>query len=362
MEQSQYIDQIKKFFPGVVTEVVNRLNGTENPAARSYRWRSELKRVYSTDLSWSSFSVAGRLVAADVVALDSSLPLKKRDSIGKSGGTIPKTGMELAIREKELTDLGILARMPNRESELFAMLFTDTKRVIEGQYELFEYMYLLGLSTGVTLIADANNVGTGIRADFGYPTANKFGVAVVWSNAASATPFTDLKRVKAKAQKDGKNIIRFKMDESTFLQLAVTNEAKQLFATSVGFFGTTVPIPTLEQINNASRANYGFTFEIIDRTITFEKNGVDTVLTPWEPGMVIGITSEQVGQFVWGTLAEMDHPVAGVSYETADGFILVSKFRENRPSIAEFTNSQSLALPVINGNGIYQLDSTTVQA
>lgn len=361
MEQSQYIDQIRVNFPGIVLEVVTRLNGSTNPA-RSYRWRNELKKVYSPDLSWNSFTISNRLVAADVVAMDSSLPLKKRDSIGKFGGKIPKTGMELALREEQLQQLHTLSRMPNRESQFLAALFGDTKRVIEGQYELFEYMYLLGLSTGVTLIADANNVGTGIRADFGYPDANKFGVTALWSDATNATPFADLARVKAKAQKDGRMIVKFKLDEPTLNQIRATAEARNMFAASIGYFGTSAPMPTTEQVNNLVRTNYGYVFDVVDRSVTFEKNGIDTVLTPWEPGMVIGQTSEQVGTFTWGTPVEADSPVAGVEYQTADGFILVSKFRENRPSIAEFTNSQSFALPVINGSGIYQLDSTTIQA
>lgn len=59
----------------------------------------------------------------------------------------------------------------------------------------------------------------------------------------------------------------------------------------------------------------------------------------------------------------MNHPVAGVSYETADNYILVSKYRENRPSLREYTTSQARVVPVIsNPDRIYTQDIKTVQA
>jgi hypothetical protein len=362
MEQSLYLEEVKKYFPGLAARVVEKLNDTKNPL--TYLHRRMLTKQYSYDLKWESFiNVNGGLVAADVVAMDSSLPLKLRDSLASASGSIPKLGIELALREKQLTELGIIARTPGRTSELLAKLFADTPRVINAQYETLEYMFLLGLSTGVTVIADANNVGTAVRIDYGYLTANKFGVPVLWSNPSS-TPLTDLaNRPMAKASADGNKIIRFMLDQATWNNIAKTTEANQIYANSIAFYGDVLPVPNFAQLNTATQAQYGFTFEIVERSVRFEKNGVRNTLKPWATGAVVGITSENVGTITYGTLAEMDHPVAGVTYETVDDFMLVSKFRDNRPSLAEFTNSQSLVLPVIEGvDGIYLVDSTTVQA
>ena len=47
--------------------------------------------------------------------------------------------------------------------------------------------------------------------------------------------------------------------------------------------------------------------------------------------------------------------VAGVAYQKS-GFILVSEYSHNEPSLAEFTAAQALAMPVIdNGQNIYVL-------
>ncbi len=153
------------------------------------------------------------------------------------------------------------------------------------------------------------------------------------------------------------------LDQTTWNNVAKTTEAKELFAASVGFFGANVPVPNFDQLNAATQARYGFVFEIVERSVRFEKNGVKTNLKPWAAGAVVGITSENVGSMTYGTLAEMNHPVNNVTYTTVDDFILISNFRLNRPSLSQHTTSQALALPVIEGvDGIYLMDSLTVQA
>jgi hypothetical protein len=366
MDQSLYFEQVKQYFPGVAAKVVANLNGTTNTAInRSYRHLSMLTKQYSPDLKWQSIStVNNSAVAADLIAFDSSIPLKSRDSLGGATGDVPKIAMEMALREKQLTDLDIIARVRgNQSAELLAALFNDTARVITGFYERLEYMFLQGLSTGVTSMADPNNVGLGVRIDYGYLTANKFGtVGAIWSNTA-ATPFTDFARAQAKANADGNNIVKWMMDRVTFNRMIATDQVKQEVAAAVGFFGSVIPQPTIDQVNNAAQAKYGFSFEIVERSVVTEKDGARTLTKPWAASQIVGLTSDNVGTLTWGTLAEMSHPVANVNYTTVNDYILLSKYRENRPSLAEFTSSQGLAVPVIaNVNAIYTLDTTTVQA
>lgn len=366
MDISLYAEQVKAYFPGVAARVVENLNGTQNVQQRSYRHLKMLRKVYSPDLKWASLTtVNGSAVAADVIAMDSSIPLKTRDSLGGATGDVPKIAMEMALREKQLTDLDIIARNPNQNAQLLSRLFNDTVRCITGVFERLEYMFLQGLSTGLTTHVDPNNVGLGIRIDYGYLTANKFGtVGAVWAgNPATATPLTDLARLQNKATADGNVIIRYMMDRPTFNAMIATNEVKQEVAAAIGFFGATIPAPTLAQVNQATAAKYGWTIELVERSIVTEKDGVRTTRTPWAAGQIVGITDENVGTLTWGTLAEMNHPVDKVNYTTVQEYILLAKYRENRPSLAEFTSSQALVIPVIdNVNGVYTLDTTTVQA
>lgn len=370
MEQSFYLEQVKEYFPGIAAGIVSKLNDSQNPNNRVYWHRRLLTKEYTPDLKWQSLSTFNDyFVAADIVAMDSSLPLKSRGSIARASGDISKMGMEMALREKQLTDLGIIARTRGpQSSELLARLFADTAKVITGIYENLEYMFLMGLSTGITVKQDPENVGTGVRLDYGYLNENKFGTSgAVWSgNPTTATPFTDLSNIQKFAATKGKRIAKWLMDQATFDAMIASTEVKESVAVNVGFFGAiaNMPIPTPDQVRAAARARYGFEFEIVDRSVTFERDGVRSTSTPWDAGAVIGLVNpNNVGTITWGTLAEVEHPVSSVQYQTVDDFILVSKFRINQPSLAEITRSQALVVPVINDvDNIFLLDSTTAQA
>src|SRR5687768_11864168 len=147
MEQSLFIEWINKYFPGLVLRTVENLNGTTNPL--TYLHRRMLREEFSVDGKWESLSADFSLVAADVIAMDSSIPLKMRDAVGRASGRIPKMGMELALRETQLTELLELSRRQGQEAQFVAKLFADTPRVIGGIYERNEAIFLEGLSTGI---------------------------------------------------------------------------------------------------------------------------------------------------------------------------------------------------------------------
>jgi hypothetical protein len=364
MEQSAFIKWIDKYFKGIVVKNVETLNGKNNEDALTYMFKTMLRKEYSVTGKWESISVLNTRVSADYVAMDSSLPLKRRDSIGKASGDIVKSGMELWLNEKQLTELDTMVAQRVDESEIVAKLFADTQKVISGIYELMEKSFLEGLSTGITVIDDTENVGTGVRLNYEYLDANKFGVSVLWDNVA-AKPLDDISVVLDKASADGNKISFVYMDKATFRNFAKTTQVKEEFAFHIGFVGTNIPTPTLKKINEALADNddYKFQITVIDRKVINEKNGKRTVVTPWDAGKVILTTTQQVGVLTWARLAEQNHPVAGVSYQTADEYILVSKFRQNRPSLAEFTTSQARVVPVIcNVEQIYSIDAKTIQA
>lgn len=358
MEQSLFVQYITKFFKGIVLGVTEKLNGTKN--ALTYRFKIMLRTETSITGKWESFLSDNTFVMADVVAMDSSLPLKMRDSLSKASGNIPKMGQERKLNETQLTELQVLTAQ-GQEGPILKRVFEDTPKVITAVYERNEAIFLEGLSTGQALIDDPDNIGTGVRVDYGYKTENKFGVAVLWTTTATATPFDDFARVKAKASEDGNTIVRAMMDPTAFNKLVATAQAKELYGFKQGFLGDKIPTPSLEQINTVMSDRLGFQIEIVDRSVKYERDGVRTSFKPWQTGMIAFITEEVVGSLVTAQLAEESHPVPNVTYEKADSYILVSKFRTNRPSLAEFTTSQARCIPVISAD-VYLLNSGEVQA
>lgn len=360
METTLFLAYVAKFFPGLVVRITKQLNDTNNPL--TYLYKTMLRVEQSVDGKWSSINTSNSLVMADIVAMDSPLPLKKRDSVDKATGDIPKMGMKKYLNEKQMSDIDVLIAQNSDEAQIIAKLFTDLPSCIGGVYERLEKMFLEALSSGVTLVEDMENTGTGVRLDMGYKSANKFGVNALWSNPTTAKPFDDIQRVREKANTDGNTISVVMLDSATFLKLANTDQAKQLFAFSKSFVGGNVPRPSLTQINEYVSSEYGFTFKIVDRSVRYEKNGKQTAIKPWQAGSVIFLPSEQVGVLTWTRLAEQTRPVSGVTYQVTDLFILLSKYSKNDP-LAEWTSSQARVVPVItNVDQIYQIDTTQLQA
>lgn len=368
MEQSLFFQYVQRYFPQLVLSITERLNGKDATMALTYLYRNLLTPRYSVDGRWETLTGEYTRVAADVVAMDSSLPLKKRDSLTKATGDIPKVGMELYLNEKQLSDLDAMIAQNIDVNQIVAAIFEDTPKVITGVYERLELMFLQGLSTGVALIepgaTDGDNVGTGVRVDYGFLPANQFGVAIPWAgNPTTATPLNDIKRMMDKIRLDGRNVSVCYTDPVTVDALLATDQVKQLYAFQVGFVGGNIPAPSLEQANAAIRARYGFTIQVVDRSIRTERDSVQSTVRPWKEGMLTFAPSGPIGALTWTRLAEMNHPVQNVAYQTTDSFLLVSKYRTNRPSLREYTASQARVVPVItNVDRIYQIDSKTVQA
>lgn len=67
---------------------------------------------------------------------------------------------------------------------------------------------------------------------------------------------------------------------------------------------------------------------------------------------------DNLGDLFWTNVAEATRPVAGVTYQSADEYILASRYSTNDP-LREFTSSQAMVVPILNNvDAIYSLDST----
>lgn len=363
MEQSLYIDYIKKYFPKLVLGITEKINGKENPDP--YYFKNLLGVKYSPDGRWETLTGDYTRVSADIVAMDSPLPLKSRDTLSRANGNLPKIGMELYLNEKQMSDIDAMIAMQLDISTITSKIFEDTPRVITGVMERLEYMTLRGLSHGVAL-ADTENVGTGVRVDYGYLTSNQFGVKTLWSTPATATPIDDIQKVVNQAASKGLRITKAYTDQATVNAMLATDQMKQKFAFSLGMQvvpNSVLPTPSREQANAILLAEFGITLEIVSRSVITQIDGVNTPQIPWKAGTIVFTVDQKVGDIIWTRLAEQNHPVAGVEYQTADTYILVSKYRTNRPSLREYTTSQARAIPVItNVDRIFTLDTKTVQA
>jgi hypothetical protein len=347
-------------FKKIAKAIEERVNGKKTIATYSYKdmFTPEL----STDLKWQSLNVDGGLVSADVVAMDSPLPLKRRGSFGTATGDIPKLGMKMKMSEKLMSDIDILKSKGVEASVLVAKIFEDTPRCIMGIHEKLEYIALQILSEGVSVIDMDNNTGLGVRIDLNYKDENKFGSEVEWSDV-DAKPISDIQRVMQAAKANGDRPGYIRMSDSTFNTFSSNQQVKEFYGFSQNFSGQNVNIPSLnlEQANLVMQKNKLPTIIIVDRIVVNEKNGSRTVLTPWAENKVIFTSEVNVGKLFYGMLAEETRQNKAVTYAKSDTFILLKKWHENEP-FAEFTSSQALVIPIPNNIGsIYQLDVEEAQ-
>lgn len=360
MNESRFLDIVKKWF-GKITKALQAKVNDKKGEEPTYLFKQWLKPTFSVDLKWSTIRGKYKRVMADVVSLNSSLPLKKRESVETADGTIPKIGMEKYLNEKDLSDLDIMEAKGGLEKEIIKKLFADTKACVVGVYERLEFMLLQALSTGVTSITDENNSGVGIRLDYQISKGNIFGAIKKWS-IAEAKPLDDIERVLDKASENGDSPKFILMGKTLARKFRQNEQVKAGYATYIDAYNTNQR-PTLEKVNEFLQAEYGITIVVIDRTCLVENaNGKQVSVNPWKADAVTFLNSLNVGDLVYGSLAEEKHKVAGVQYQKIDNYILVSKYSVNRPALREYSSSQANVCPVLNDvDSIYILNTEEAQ-
>lgn len=361
MVQSQFVEYIRKIFPRL-QNVVDTVNGKRNgDNKRTYLHKSMLRKVYSADQKWSNAAVNTTYVAADMVSMNSPLPIKSRDAIAHANGSLPKIGMKKIMFESDINAVNIMKAQGAEWTNIANKLTSDPIACSVGIDEQNEANFLTGLSNGIVAVEDENNTGTALRINFGYLPENCFGV-----ETQNELTLDDIKRVLAYTDNNGDTIITICIALSTYNKLRQTQGAKELVANYRGQTfdsNTKLPVPTASLFDEAfADDNNGVAFLKIDRSIISEKNGKRKPYKPWNQNKLIFLTTEEVGALVWGTLAEKTNPVEGVVYSTVDEYKLISRYRTTEP-FTETTSGQALVLSVIeNVDQIYSLDISEAQA
>ena len=361
METSLYLDFVQKSFPLLVTSVAEKINDKRN-GALTYLYRNLLTPEYSVDGRWASVLAKYTRVTADVVALDSSLPIKSRDAVEMVNGEIPKMGIKMYMTENQMkaVDSLISQNAGGRfTSTIINNIFQDLPKCIDSIYETIEAIFQSELSSGIGVAP--KSTGTGVRLDMKFLSANKKGVTAAW-NTSSGKAIDDLQKIFDKAEEDG-NVITDMYADDTFLKLFYGNDqAKQQFAFNMGFVGSNIPVLSLEQAQDVVRRKWGVELHRVARKFKSELNGTQANATSWQNGVASFVCDPRIGSLVWTNTVESTRPKAGVEYQTVDNFILLSKYAENDPW-REYTSSQAMVVPILNNvDRIYTLDTQTIQA
>lgn len=370
MKESLFIQFIASIWPKLALYVKEK----EAPVKRTYLHKTMLTPVYSADQKWEGTSAKTTYVAADMVAMDSPLPIKKRGTIATSNGKLPKVGMKKILRETEINAVNIMkahyATATTDEAKkaekqrILTKLLNDGEACSVGIDEKNEANFLTALSEGVLLIEDEDNVGTGLRVNFGYLDSNTFG-----TTKKGHVSYEDIENIKNKADSDGNTVTTLMLAKSKLNEIRKERWARELVADQddkVYTDDSTLKIPSVKKFTEAFQDEFDIKLVVVDRSVIFEKNGIQKSKKPWNADRMIFLCSDAenpvVGSLVWATLAEATNPVEGVKYATVDQYKLISKYSKTDP-LQEFTNGQALVLPVIEDvDKIYVIDCTETKS
>lgn len=350
---------MESLFKDLAEKWVGTINSiiVEKAETRDYLWRG-LRAEYSADMKFSTISGKTRRVTADIIAMDSDIPLKSRESMESFDGEIPKVGMKKYLQESQLKAIQILEALDKPEYTIVQKIFDDYTACVEGPYETLEYQIYSQLSLGLFEIDINKNTGIAVRADIGVPDSHRFGVTKKWSDAG-ATPIGDIERIVETALEDGITHQVMLLDRKTFNAFRRNAEVKAFYATYRDAQGGSLAIPNLSKVNDMLLEEFGLTITIMERNFVFEKNGTFITAKGWADGQVSFLPSmDSLGTLYWSDLAEANARVEYKTYSFPEPWLMVSTYREGSP-LREFTESQGLVAPVLTiADQLFLLDTT----
>tara|TARA_R110002020_G_scaffold318905_7_gene534542 strand:- start:1993 stop:3267 length:1275 start_codon:yes stop_codon:yes gene_type:complete len=354
----------ESLFKEIVEKWVSTANASLEDKSKeaNYLYNSLLRLQMSIDHKFSAVSGKNNRVAADIVAMDSDLPLKSRGSMETYNGKIPKVGLQRYLTESQLSELDILISKNVPESTIAAKIFDDYMSNVTGAREKVEYMLHQAMSNGLVEIPNDENTGTSIRVDFGIPDANRYGVTKVWSDP-TADIAGDLERIYEKSVDMGDNIVLARMDRKTFNYIKKNESVIALYKGSINASNDSAVTLNADKITELFQSEYNFAIQVIDRSFEIEKNGVTQNVRAWAEGAVsFWTTTGVVGDLWYADLAEKSRPVKTKTYSQPETWMLAAKWSEGNP-LREFTEASGLVMPVLNNvDHIYFLDTNEATA
>lgn len=357
--KTMYPELMERYFAPVVQSIDKTIN--DKKAEEQLLVLSLFRSEYSPTLTWESVNINSQIVAADVISMNSSLPLKSRDALATASGKIPKLGLKFSLDEETLKLIMMLEQQGRPQKEIAGQILEDTPRVIYGILHQLEILAQQGLSSGLVSVTDKGMQGIGIRLQYKSRATNTMKAPKKWGTAG-CDPVKDLRGLFDQAETDGNAIQLVLLDAGSIDSIRSSEAGRRLIATQRGMYiadPNAAPEPNRSDITEALQREFGAEFRVVKSNIRVQKadGGVEQV-KPWAEGAVVGIPNKgSAGRLFHTSVVEESRPVAGVLYEKAQDFILVSKYSKNDP-FAEFTAGQAMAFPVLdNVDGIYRLNT-----
>lgn len=321
---------------------------SENPMT-DLKYRNYFPTEYKTGLTFGNIEgETGAKVIAPIVAMDSDVVLKGRDSAESLKGEMPKVEVGRLKTERDffrLSDLRNALRInPNNEGvelQLFNKIYDDALFVVDSVNATMEYM-------AKSLLSNGFYAANGLKVDFGVKVQNATMDWYAPANAAKYDPIAEIQAAQKTALSDGFRYRRMVMDLATFNQFVSASSVVKFAASFAQNALGLAQTPTVQMVNSALEAQNMPTIEIWESYVNDEgKDGTLTAKSGWELGNI-----HLSGTADFGTTQYTISPEATISLnETSkvltNEFILVSTIGKAAP-MQVLTKGTAFATPVLN--------------
>ncbi len=305
--------------------------------------------------------------AASIVDSDAPAPLRSRNKLELYKGKIPAIKEKFRMIQDDMRTLEVLRVLPltggNNEA-LISFLNKDLQEAAVSGDKRIDLMLLQAIST---LTIDINTTNNPDGAAYGtidlLAKANQSqGVPVVWTNAATATPITDIDNyVSINHDTRGRAFGKILMTQRLWNIFKKTTEVKNFLSTFYNTGKTTSSYAiTTSNVNEMFSANNWPVIEIIEHTTNIEVDGKPTFIRGFNDNNVAFVPAGKIGTLFNAVSMEQIHQVKYKNYANF-GPTLVSKWAEPDP-LVEFTAMEMNAFPSINVDSVFVLKTDTVQA
>lgn len=152
MTESLFREYVAKYLSPITAKIYETINARPEGSQPALLYKTMLTEEFTPKDTWDSASLARSVVAADVVALDSPLPLKSRGSFAKATGKIPKLGLAFRKKESDIKDIQTMIAMGGTEAQIVSKLMSDADLCVKGIEVAKEIMFLQGYPLGRHLL------------------------------------------------------------------------------------------------------------------------------------------------------------------------------------------------------------------
>lgn len=309
------------------------------------------KNEFTPELNWANIeSSSNAKVMAPVVALDSNVQLKGRDSFASAKGELPKIEVGRKMTERDFFKLSGLQNAlsinrdnPGIQAQLINTMYGDGRFVVDSVDARIEFMSKQLLSTG------KYTAQNGVVVDFGIQVEN---ATKDWfkSNVKPTEydPIADIKKLQKIAMAKGYRFTQMVMDSETFDKFV---EAESVIKLTASFGQLALGLqssPNLEQVNKALQQKKLPTIKIWDSYVADEKmNGELEAVSAWEQGNILFNATPDYGAIKYTVSPEATVNLNETAKFMTNEYTLVSVLGQAKP-MSVITVGMAFATPVLN--------------